>query len=230
MDGSTSTRFAADVRAHVPDRADVEGVVELRPGDEAIWALAAPFLGVRDNDSHTLHAYGLARALCAAHPAADEDVVTAAILLHDTGWSTVPEDEILSAIAPGGGRPDLVRHHEVEGARIARDVLARVGADDRLADAVVAIVDGHDTTREARSLEDAIVKDADKLWRVTPHGLGVVRGWFGLDADEALRLTSSRVHGALCTDAGRAIARALTALASIGASPQLAALGADAGQ
>lgn len=33
-------------------------------------------------------------------PEADRDVMLPAILLHDTGWSRVPEGEVLEAIRP----------------------------------------------------------------------------------------------------------------------------------
>ena len=104
-------------------------MIALRPEDAAVWELAAPYLAVRNNDSHTLYAYGLARALLASLPDADSDVVLPAILLHDTGWSTVDEELILEAIAPGGGRADLVLQHEQEGARIATEVLSALGRE-----------------------------------------------------------------------------------------------------
>lgn len=220
MSEPTSTRLGRDVRAALPPAADVADIVTLRPPDDEVWILAAPHLHVRNNDSHTLYAYGLARALLRSEPDADPEVVLPAILLHDTGWSTVPDAEILEAIAPGGGRPDLVRHHEVEGARIAREVLESLGRPASIVDRVVAIIDGHDSRREAMSLEDAVVKDADKLWRVTPHGLATVQGWFDLDHAEALRITGARVQHALFTEAARAMARALMAVASIDDAPQ----------
>ena len=37
------------------------------------------------------------------------------------------------------------------------------------------IIDGHDTRDHALSLEDSLVKDADKLWRYTRFGLDTVR-------------------------------------------------------
>ena len=42
-------------------------------------------------DGHTAFSYGLASALCDLHPEADRDVVLPATILHDTGWSRVPE-------------------------------------------------------------------------------------------------------------------------------------------
>lgn len=188
--------------------------------DASIWERAAPHLRVRNNDSHTLYAYGLARALLARHDKAREEVVLPAILLHDTGWSAVPEAQVLEAIAPGGGRPDLVLRHEKEGARIAHEILDAIGYGTATTEAVIEIVDGHDSRSVALSLEDAIVKDADKLWRVSPHGIDTVCTWFDLARDEALRLCASRVEPALFTDAGRAIARALVAIGSIDVAPQ----------
>lgn len=189
-----------------------------------VWDAAVPYLDVRDNDVHTLYAHSLATTLLAEHPEADARVVETAILLHDIGWSRVPPAEVLSAIAPGGGRPDLVLLHEREGAAMARAVLESLEAPPELVERVVQIIDGHDSRTEALSLEDALVKDADKLWRLTPHGVRTVQGWFGLPADETLALIEGRVHEHLFTDAGRRIARALAALARVDVSDRLAAL------
>lgn len=218
----TANHLGRDITGHLPDT--VPGTGPLRPADAAVWAAAEPYLRVRDNDGHTIYAYGLAAALLDLHPAADPDVVLPAILLHDTGWSQAPPEQVLDAIAPGGGRPDLVLLHEKEGARIAREVLQGLGHHPVRTEAVVAIVDGHDSRREALSLEDAIVKDADKLWRLTPHGVDTVMVWFGLTREQAHRLIASRVHDRLCTDAGRAMARALGAVARIDATEQRLAL------
>ncbi|UTT61624.1 HD domain-containing protein [Microcella humidisoli] len=220
MSSPTSTRYGRDVRAHIPNAVDVPGYLTLSERDSAIWELARGHLRVRNNDTHTLYAYGIARALVALVPDADESVVLPAILLHDTGWSTVADHEILEAIAPGGGRPDLVRQHEIEGARIATEVLGELGHPPEIIDRVVAIIDGHDSRHEALSVDDACVKDADKLWRVTPHGIEIVCGWFGLTRDESLRITSARVQSSLFTDEARAMGLALAAIASIDLVPQ----------
>ena len=52
----------------------------------------------------------------------------------------------------------------------------------------LAIIDGHDTRQEPQSLNDSLVKDADKLWRYTPFGLETVSGWFGYSTAEQLNL------------------------------------------
>lgn len=218
-----------DVSARIPAAADVPGVHALRPQDEEIWALAAPYLKTRDNDVHTLYAYGIARALLDVLPDADPDVVLPAVLLHDTGWSTVPLDEIMTALLPGARSGtqsrEVVRRHEVEGARIASEILTDLGwPADRVA-TVAAMVDGHDTRPEPLSLDDAVLKDADKVWRVTPHGVETVMDWFGLDRDASHRLNAARTHDHLFTDAARTMARVLSAVAWVDSSPQRVALG-----
>ncbi|QCU77659.1 HD domain-containing protein [Citricoccus sp. SGAir0253] len=221
---ATDNQLGRDVSAHLPHPGGLRGLPALDPGQRRIWALAAPHLRVRGNDRHSLYAFGIAAALLESHPEAEARVVLPAILLHDTGWSRVPGDEVLEAIAPGGGRPDLVLAHEREGARIAEGILGALGHDPGLTARVVEIIDGHDSRREALSIEDAIVKDADKVWRVSPSGLDTIMDWFGLDRADALRLAASRVHGHLFTDEAAAMALALTALESLGGSAEVRAL------
>lgn len=207
-----ANHYGSDVSADVP--ASPDGVITLRGQDSLIWEHAAPLLAVRDNDAHTLYAYALAMSFLSGHPEADPEVVGPAILLHDIGWSQVPPDEVLSAISPSGGRPDLVLLHEREGRRLAEQILSGLGYDPGRSMRILDIIDGHDSRREALDIDDAIVKDADKTWRLSPHGLDTIMDWFGLDRDHALRLCSARVHGHLFTDEARAAARSLSALES----------------
>ena len=214
-----------DIRSALPQRGTVLGVGELSDAHDAIWQRATPYLRVRSNDAHTIYAYGIGQALVDLHPEADPEVVLPAILLHDTGWSGVPPQDVLSAIAPGAGRPDLVLLHEKEGARIAQEILAEVGHDLSRTAQILTIIDGHDSRTEALSLNDALVKDADKLWRLTPHGIDTVMDWFGLTREQAHLLIASRLHDHLFTDAARMMARILAAVAWVDSSPQRTALG-----
>ena len=59
----------------------------------------------------------------------DEDVVIPAIILHDTGWKRVPADLHLKAFGPNTSRPELNRLHEVEGVKIAEEILQQVNYD-----------------------------------------------------------------------------------------------------
>lgn len=216
--------YGRDIRGYLPT-AFVGGPEPMEPHHARIFELALPHLGVRDNDVHTVYAYGIARALAQLHPEADPEVVLPAVILHDTGWSCVPEDEILSAIAPDAGRPELVLLHEKEGTRIAAGILAEVGHDPRRTAEILAIIDGHDSRREAMSLNDALMKDADKLWRLTPHGVDTVMDWFGLTRNEAHLLIDSRLHPYLLTDAARTMAAMLAAITWVDTTGQRVDLG-----
>lgn len=214
--------YGRDVSDKIPPT--LTNVPVMTPQLARVWERAAVLLRVRDNDAHTLYAFGLATALLDLYPDADAAVVLPAILLHDIGWSQVDPSEVLSAIVPGAGRPDLVLRHEREGARMAADILAGAKYDPGRIDRIVEIIDGHDSRTNALSIEDAIVKDADKTWRLTPHGIDTVMDWFGLDRAQALRLCSSRVRPHLFTDGARTMAETLIALESVTLSPQLRAL------
>lgn len=179
------------------------------PRHDAIWRRAEPLLGVRSNDVHTLYCYRFARSLCALQPEADTEIVIPAILLHDIGWSTVPADKILESFGPNTKYPELRRQHEVEGARLAREILAAVGHPPEQTEIIVRIIDGHDTRAEALSLEDGMVKDADKLWRYTPFGLDTVRGWFGHSIDQQLDLLDDWRRTRFFGDAARHMATGL---------------------
>ncbi|MGF7119617.1 HD domain-containing protein [Rhodococcus sp. TAF43] len=227
-DADDTGLLGRDIRALVPATGDVPHLIDMDPPQDRIWRRAAPYLRVRDNDAHTLYAFGIARALLDQVPGARPEIVLPAILLHDVGWSTVPEELVLEAIAPRPRHPELVRVHEIEGAAIARSILGDLGTPDTDIDEIAAIIDGHDSRREATSPSDAVVKDADKLWRITPHGLATVGRWFGLAQSETLRLVGSRTHAHLCTEPARVMARAFAAIASTDVSPQLRELSSAA--
>lgn len=218
-----------DVGGAVPAASPAIGVHSLRPGDAAVFDLAAPYLKVRDTDIHSLYSYGLARALLDQLPEVDPEIVLPAVLLHDSGWSTVPLDQILIALQPGARRtPEsltIQRQHEIEGARIATEILTELAFPAAAVATIAQMIDGHDTRLAALSPEDAVLKDADKLWRVTPHGIETVMTWFGLTRDESHRLNAARTHDHLFTAPARTMARALSAVAWVDSTPRRVALG-----
>lgn len=190
----------------------------LRPQDQVLWAEAKPYLDVRNNDEHTLVAYAVAKALLAALPDANPDIVLPAILLHDVGWKRIPPDLLLLAIGKNPTRRDLVFEHEKQGVEIARPILEGHGVAH--IDEILAIINGHDTTHEARSLNDAVVKDADKGWRTTPHGMRIIRGWYGWSLAEYIEMVSEVSNPRLLTAPGKAMAQGFTA--SLKAEQELA--------
>jgi HD superfamily phosphohydrolase YqeK len=182
----------------------------MTPRDLALWQAAKPWLDVRSNDVHTLIAWRLAGALLALRPGADESVVRPAILLHDTGWKKMPQEKLVLAVGPKPQFPELQRDHEIAGVDIGRDILGRLGLALNDA-AILAIIDGHDTTRDARSSEDAIVKDADKLWRFTRHGVETIGGWFQTPAPETLAMLEDFVLPSFLTPEARIMAHGFLA-------------------
>jgi hypothetical protein len=211
-----------DVSAHIPPRDATKGMIRMEERDAAVWDAALPYLRTRDNDAHTLVSYGIARALLEMVPEGDPDVVLPAIILHDTGWSTVPEVVAFNAISPDrdGSLHHIVVQHEKEGARIAREVLSALGHSPAAIDEIVEIIDGHDTRLTAISLNDSLVKDSDKVWRVSPHGIDIAMPRFGLTREESAILNASRAVDDLFTPAAKAMSRAYLAWDCMTQSPQ----------
>lgn len=175
------------------------------------WLAARPYLDVRSNDEHTLISYRLARALLRLAPGIDEATVLTAVIFHDVGWKMIPEEKLTASIGPKARYPELQRVHEEEGVKIARPLLEELQVPGADIDAVLAIIDGHDTRKQAISAEDAVMKDADKLWRFTGHGVRTVAGWFEMTAKDCVAMLESYVLPQMLTEAGRTMAEALLA-------------------
>jgi HD domain len=183
----------------------------LREEDLPIWLAARPWLDVRSNDEHTLISYRLGQALLKVYPDVDASVVLPAILMHDVGWKKFPPEQLAQAVGPNPKYPELQRAHEIEGVKIAGEALGRLAIAPPVADRILAIIDGHDTRKTAISQEDAVMKDADKLWRFTTHGIATIGGWYDLPAKETVAMLESFVLPSMLTDAGKAMAEALIA-------------------
>ncbi len=182
---------------------------------QPIWERAKPYLKTRSNDTHTEYCYYFAEQLCEAHPEADREIVLLAIILHDVGWSTVPEDKQLQSFGPHMIYPDLRRQHETEGAKIAGEILLSLDYSADMISKITDIIDGHDTRKESLSIEDSLVRDADKLWRYTPFGLETVGGWFQYTQAEQMQLLNKWLETRFYTAAGQNMARALYAYLQI---------------
>ncbi len=128
-----------------------------------IFRLAKPYLQTRNNESHTLDAVGFAFRLLKIY-GAERAVVIPAMILHDVGWCTVSEEIIEKACR---ANPDkiLLRIHEEESLKIAREILKKIDYDVIRTTEILKIIDGHDTRSEAFSINDQIVQDSDKLTR-----------------------------------------------------------------
>ena len=174
-----------------------------------IYALAEPYWQTRSNEIHVPGAYALAQELVLAHPQADPDIVLPAILLHDVGYMAVPAADHLKGLAGAvkGWEPEITRRHEIRGAALAAEILSAVGWDPRRITAIADIIDGHDSRAEAVSLEDQLVKDADKLWRYTEAAVRICHQWMELTPERYMEWVSSEIDSWFFTPAARELAR-----------------------
>ena len=139
---------------------------------QKLFRLAEPYLKVRDDFLHTRVAHQYAVYLLEKE-AGDKKIVEPAVILHDVGWSQLKPDEIKIAFgvkAKGEKSKQFNRIHEIEGARIAREILAKLDYDRSCTDEIVRIIQRHDSGKNPQTIEEKLVKDADRLWRVSKIG------------------------------------------------------------
>jgi HD superfamily phosphodiesterase len=173
---------------------------------EKILELAKPYLDTRKNEIHTEISIRFAFQLLEGE-GGDEDTVIPATILHDVGWKRIPEDLQPKAFGPKAACPELNRIHETEGVKIAREILGQVGYDRDKTEEILEIIDGHDSRRQAISLNDKLVKDADKLWRFSKEGLHIDLERFGQTRAEGLERIRSDLKKCFFTDSAREMAR-----------------------
>jgi len=85
------------------------------------------------------------------------------------------------------------RLHEVEGVRIAMEILESLNFDPVKIQEILKIIDGHDSRKEAISLNDKLVKDADKLWRYSSIGMETNENLFRMGRDKHYDLLGPRI-------------------------------------
>ncbi len=175
-----------------------------------VWRAAKPYLRARKNDVHVPISYHCAEKILRQHPEADSEIVLLAVLLHDIGWAEIDEKEIFEkAFGPNMEQilsSDLRRLHEEIGARLAREILLSLDYSGDVIDAVVKIIDGHDSRAHALSREDELMKDADKLWRFTTTGIAVACDWHKWTPARYVQYLHQEVYPSLFTDAARNLA------------------------
>ena len=133
---------------------------------------AEPYLAVRGDLSHARISHQYAITLMKGE-GGDRWIVEPAVILHDVGWSSLEPHQIKTAYGMKAYSLEakrLNRIHELEGASVATRILATFDYAPRLIEEITAIISRHDSGEEIRSLEEGIVKDADKLWRFSQIG------------------------------------------------------------
>lgn len=172
---------------------------------ERIWDLARPYLNTRKNDIHTEISTGLAQQLL-AQEGGEEDIVIPAIILHDVGWKEVPENIQSKAFGPKTSMPEWNRVHEIEGAKIAGDILRKVNYQEDKILEIQEIIKGHDSRKESISLNDSVVKDADKLWRYSETAIRGIQMGFGLTFEECIQRLRRNLEPWFLTESGKRMA------------------------
>jgi hypothetical protein len=137
----------------------------------------------------------------------DGGVIIPAIILHDIGWSAVPENLHLTAFGPKPSNPKLTRVHELEGAKIAEAILEKSHYPSKKVKEICQIIRGHDSRRRPLSWNDRIVKDSDKLWRYSRRGMAIDMGRFQIPRREYLVFLEAIVDHWFLTPTGKEIAR-----------------------
>ena len=167
--------------------------------------MARPYLNTRRNDIHTEMSTVVAYMLL-AEIGGDEDIVIPAIILHDVGWKKVPENLQLRAFGPRATSRELNRMHEVEGVKIAGDILKKVNYEADRIEEILKIIDGHDSRKEANTLNDRIVKDADKLWRYSKEGFYIDIERFDQTFKEGINRLRSNINKWFLTNYAKELA------------------------
>ena len=173
-----------------------------------LFKLAEPYLETRGDSLHTqvAHKYSL---LLLEEEGGDKRIVEPAIILHDVGWSRLKSEEIKGAYgmrAAGERAKNLNRVHELEGAKIARELLHETKYDPVLIGRIALIIERHDSGKETGSLEERVIKDADRLWRFSKVGYYQEMERQNTDSEKRFRFLSKHLGIWFFTETARKVA------------------------
>lgn len=174
-----------------------------------IYEKAKPFLQTRFNALHTRISYHFAATLLPT-TGGDPRVVFPAILLHDIGWHMIPEARQAGAFGPKVKHPERQRLHETEGARMAGEILGGMKYPAPQIREIQDIISGHDTRPDALNPSDAVVKDADKLWRYSYEGFAIDTRRFNTSPHEHLIWLIESIPRWFLTEAAKTLAHQAT--------------------
>lgn len=139
---------------------------------QKIWEAALPYQDKRDDVGHGEIVTKFAIKLCELEEMNDNIVIPAAIL-HDIGWSQLPEKErfhIFDSDITKEQLREIQIKHEQEGVKLAEKILSKIGYPSGFIKTILEIISQHDTRSGFFSKEDGTMRDADKLWRFSKIG------------------------------------------------------------
>jgi hypothetical protein len=134
--------------------------------ESLIWRKALPFQDKRDDLGHaetvTYFAVQLTDKLNG-----NRWITLPAAILHDTGWSQMSKPELELFYIPDWKlyEPQLRQRHQEKGVEVAQKILSEAKYNPELTKKICDIISEHDTRKGFLSLDDGIVRDADKLFR-----------------------------------------------------------------
>ena len=137
----------------------------------------------------------------------DDKIVIPGVLLHDVGWKIVPEPLQLTAFGPNASNPGLVRVHEMEGAKIARNILEQLHYSPKRVKEICDIVRGHDSRKKPLSRNDRFVKDSDKLFRYSRKGMSIDSDRFQITKMTYIRYLEKKIDQWFFLPISRKLAR-----------------------
>ena len=91
-------------------------------------------------------------------------------------------------------------------AKIARELLHETKYDPALIDRIALIIERHDSGKKTGSLEEKVVKDADKLWRFSKVGYYQEMERQNLDWEERFQFLSKHLGTWFFTETARNVA------------------------
>jgi HD superfamily phosphodiesterase len=175
---------------------------------ERLFQEAQSYLAVRGDMLHAQVAHQYALILM-RHEGGDRKIVEPAVILHDVGWSSLEPSQIKVAYGVKARSQEakrLNRIHESDGASIAKQILSSLDYAPPLIEEIASIISKHDSGLEAGSLEEALVKDSDKLWRTSEIGFRMEIERQGLEAKDYYDFLQAHYRGWLFTPSALVLA------------------------
>jgi len=144
---------------------------------EKIKQLASPYQDKRKDEGHAETVTNFAIKLLGLEKA-DENIVIPAAILHDIGWSQLPDEQRLIIWNPLAIKEEkkLVRFaHQEQGVKLAKQILEEINYPQDKIKEILEIISQHDTRQGFISKNEGLVRDADKLSRFSKNDLLTLR-------------------------------------------------------
>ncbi len=141
----------------------------LTPIEKRIWREAIPVQDMRDDEGQgevvTLFTLRLLDYIDA-----NREIAVPAAILHDTGFSRIPNAGDAHRAAAKAGKAGDVSYRKIHqdfGVEIAKEILWKLNYNPSHIQKICEIIGDHDTRLNEPSLDGKVMMDADILWRFT---------------------------------------------------------------